>query len=197
MDKQSSGKMTGRLFVVSGPSGSGKSTLSREAIKRTMAQLSVSATTRKPGQSEIDGKDYYFLSEKEFKDKIEAGEFLEYARVFDHYYGTPASPVMEKLKEGKTIVLEIDVQGAAQVFQKHPEALGILVLPPDDEELKRRLLGRGRDDEDTIKKRLANAQWEIEQAQKTLNYKYTIINDNLDKAIEEIVALIETDTQWV
>lgn len=184
-------KRDGQLFVVSGPSGSGKSTLVREAIRQTNAQLSISATTRPQGKNEIDGKDYYYLSEKEFKDKIGAEEFLEYARVFDHYYGTPRQPVIEKLNAGQTVLLEIDVQGAAQIFDSFPEAVGILVLPPSDEELHRRLQCRGRDDAGTIKKRLAKAQWEIEQARNIKNFKHTLINEDLGEAIKAMIELIK------
>ena len=112
-------KETGKFFVVSGPSGSGKSTLCMEAVKRTGIELSISATTRPRRESEIEGKDYYFLTEEEFSRKIDVGEFLEYAKVFDHYYGTPAGKIQEKLQAGKNIVLEIDVQGAMQVFEKY------------------------------------------------------------------------------
>ena len=181
----------GRLFVISGPSGCGKSTLCRKVLPRTNAGLSVSATTRDRSKSETDGVDYYFLSKKEFKDKIDADEFLEYAQVFENYYGTPAKPVMEKLKDGQTIILEIDVQGAIQVFNRYPEAIGILVLPPSKEILQQRLSQRGRDDKDTIKKRLDKAEWEIEQAQNNKNFKHTVVNDNLDEAIEKMVRIIE------
>lgn len=181
----------GRLFVISGPSGCGKSTLCREVLQRTNAGLSVSATTRGRSKSETDGVDYYFLSKKDFKDKIDADEFLEYAQVFENYYGTPAKPVMEKLKDGQTIILEIDVQGAIQVFNRYPEAIGILVLPPSKEILQQRLSQRGRDDKDTIKKRLDKAEWEIEQAQNSKNFKHTVVNDNLNEAIEKMVQIIE------
>lgn len=179
--------------MVSGPSGSGKSTLCREALKRTAAVLSVSATTRPAGAHEVEGEDYYFLSEKEFLRRAQAGEFLEHARVFDHYYGTPAQPVMEQIEQGSTVVLEIDVQGAAQVFEKLSEAKGILILPPNDEELRRRLCGRGRDDAQTIAKRLAKAKAEIEQARASGRYEYTIINDDFDKALEQMVQIIEQE----
>jgi guanylate kinase len=181
----------GRLFVVSGPSGSGKSTLCRKVIKRTEARLSVSVTTRTPGANEVEGKDYYFLNEPEFLRRAEAGEFLEYAKVFDYYYGTPAGKVIEQMERGATVVLEIDVQGATQVFEKLAVAKGILILPPDDEELRRRLCGRGRDDAETIDKRLAKAKWEIEQARSSGRYEYTIINDDLNQAIEQMVRIIE------
>jgi len=192
MSEYKAGCKQGRLLVVSGPSGSGKSTLCREAVKRTGARLSVSATTRKQSEQEVEGKDYYFLSVKEFEEKIARNEFLEYARVFDHYYGTPVKPVQEQLGAGETVILEIDVQGAGQVFERFGEAVGILVLPPKPEILQQRLTGRGRDDMDTINKRLAKGREEIEQAEKIKNFQHTIINDELEEAIKELVALINT-----
>lgn len=189
-DRPAASERKGRLFVISGPSGSGKSTLSREAIKRTEARLSVSATTRPRSDKEVEGKDYYFLSEEEFINKIKAEEFLEYAHVFGHYYGTPGSVVRNMLSQGHTVVLEIDVQGAAEVFKRFDSAVGILVLPPDDEELRRRLVSRARDDEETIAKRLAKAQWEIKQAQAGGRYQHTVTNDDLNQAIEAVVRLI-------
>lgn len=186
MDIQAESKK-GLLYVVSGPSGSGKSTICRELVKRTDVHLSVSACTRRPGEQEVDGKDYYFISEPEFEAKIKANEFLEYARVFDHYYGTPARPVMDKINNGETVILEIDVQGAEQVFNRYPEAIGLLILPPDKESLQERLSRRGRDDPETIRKRLAKAQWEIEKAQSSKNFKYTIINKDLETAIQDTI----------
>ncbi|MBN2377317.1 MAG: guanylate kinase [Sedimentisphaerales bacterium] len=189
--KQSGGSdNVGRLFVISGPSGSGKSTLTRAAIKRTGAYLSVSATTRQAGANEQDGKDYFFLTNEEFEKKIQEDQFLEYARVFDHYYGTPAENVKEKLAQGRTVLLEIDVQGAVQVFEKFPDAIGILVLPPDSVELRGRLENRKRDKSEVIEKRLKKAQWEIEQARSGGRYKHTIVNDDLHEAIEKLVNLI-------
>jgi len=182
---------TGKLLVISGPSGSGKSTLCRRAVKQTGARLSISATTRPPGKNEVNAKEYFFLTEKEFLARIDAGEFLEYAQVFGHYYGTPAPAVEKMLDQGLTVVLEIDVQGAAQVFDRFPDALGILVLPPNEQEVKRRLQSRGREEQDVIDTRLAKAQWEIAQAQDSGRYAHTIVNDNLDQATEELVKLIE------
>ena len=180
----------GRLFVISGPSGSGKSTLSREAVRRTGASLSLSATTRPPGQTEVDGEDYMFISKEEFIEKINQNEFLEYAEVFGHYYGTPAPQVRQKLQSAQTVVLEIDVQGARQVFSHYPKAIGILVLPPSPQELERRLSLRGRDDTETMQKRLQKAQWEIDQAKVDEHFKYTIVNDDLEQALEELGAII-------
>ena len=185
----------GQLFVVSGPSGSGKSTLSREAVRRTGASLSISTTTRSPGPSEVNGKDYTFISKEEFIEKISQNEFLEYAEVFGHYYGTPATTVHQKIEAGQTIVLEIDVQGAKQVFSRYPNAIGILIVPPNTEELHRRLNQRGRDNVETMKKRLEKAQWEIDQAKVDLHFKHTIINDHLEQAIEELGTIIESKNE--
>ena len=191
MNNTNSHGIEGTLLVVSGPSGSGKTTLCKIALERTQSQLSISATTRPAGKEEIDGRDYYFLSEEEFVEKIKNNEFLEYARVFDHYYGTPSEAVLKKLRQGQTVVLEIDVQGAAQIFSKFPQARGILILPPSAQELRRRLQGRGRDESEVIDKRLAKAQDEINQAQSSGCYQYSIINDKLEDAIEKLVVLIE------
>ena len=188
-------KKKGKLFVVSGPSGSGKSTLCKALVQRTDVQLSISATTRPKSDMETDGKNYYFLTEKEFREKIETDQLLEHACVFGHYYGTPAAPVIKELQQGNSVLLEIDVQGAAQVFPKLPQATGILVLPPSDEELKRRLVDRARDGEAVIAKRLSQAHREIDQATKSGNYHHTIINDDLDLAIDRIVAIVaDNDT---
>jgi len=185
------GQTAGTLFVVSGPSGAGKSTLCRRVVENTGVSLSISATTRPAGGEEVNGQDYYFLSRTEFEKKIADGAFLEYARVFDHYYGTPAEPVLEELKAGRDVILEIDVQGAAQVFAKFPEAVGIFILPPGEAELRNRLRQRGRDDQATMAKRLAQAQWEIEQARQNGRYRYSVVNDDLAAAVREMTEIIE------
>ena len=190
MNEPIGNKQKGNLFVVSGPSGSGKTTLCRAAVERTNAHLSVSATTRPQSAKEIEGKDYYFLTKQDFLSKVEKGEFMEYAQVFDNYYGTPTEPVLRQLEQGQPVVLEIDVQGATQVFAKFPEAVGILVLPPEPEELRRRLCGRGRDDQKVIEGRLAKSQKEIDQARAGGHYKHTIVNDDLNRAIEALVGFI-------
>ena len=182
-------KQTGMLFVVSGPSGSGKSTLCKAAAAQAEAHLSVSTTTRPPGSTEVDGKDYYFIGEDDFLAEIKARQYLEYARVFDYYYGTPAQPVMEKLNQGKTVVLEIDVQGGEQVFEKYPEAIGVLIVPPSLDEMNRRLCHRGRDDTETINKRLDKARAEVERARSNQQYRYIVVNDDVDKSIAELTEL--------
>jgi len=186
------GQTAGTLFVVSGPSGAGKSTLCRRGVVNTGVSLSISAKTRPAGGEEVNGQDYYFLSRTEFEKKIADGAFLEYARVFDHYYGTPAEPVLEELKAGRDVILEIDVQGAAQVFAKFPEAVGIFILPPGEAELRNRLRQRGRDDQATMVKRLAQAQWEIEQARQNGRYRYSVVNDDLAAAVREMTEIIES-----
>ena len=185
-------KQPGKLFVISGPSGSGKGTLTRGLLKNTNENvvLSISATTRKPGPGEVDGKDYFFISRDEFISKVDKGELLEYAVVFDNYYGTPAEPVKELLAEGKTVILEIDVQGGLQVFENMPEAKGILILPPSDEELEKRLQNRGRDSESVIQKRLEKARWEIDSARNSDRYENEIVNDDLARAIDKIVSIV-------
>jgi len=185
-------KPVGSLFVVSGPSGSGKSTLCKAAAAQAGAFLSVSATTRPPGATEIDGQDYYFISEEDFLAEIKARQFLEYARVFDYYYGTPAQPVMAKLDQGLTVVLEIDVQGGAQVFEQYPDAIGVLIVPPSLEEMKRRLCRRGRDNPEAIHKRLEKAQAEVERAQANQHYRHTVVNDDLDRSIAELTELFRS-----
>ena len=161
------------------------------AIARTDGKLSISATTRPEGRGEVDGRDYYFLTQEQFLDKIQKGEFLEYAKVFDNYYGTEARAVMELLEAGHAVVLEIDVQGAGQVFERFPQACGVLIVAPDGDEIERRIRDRGRDEPESIKKRLAKAEAEIAEARNSGNFKNTIVNDNLEEAIDAMVALIE------
>jgi guanylate kinase len=191
MQPEAKERRQGRLFVVSGPSGAGKSTLCQGAARRTDAYLSVSATTRPCGPHETEGRDYYFLSEAEFQARLAAGEFLEHARVFDHYYGTPAEPVRQMLGAGRNVILEIDVQGAAQVFARMPEAVGVLVLPPCMETLRQRLLDRRRDSAPTIEKRLAQAQREIDEARATGRYRYAVVNEDLPRAIDELATIVK------
>lgn len=187
------GQTTGKLYVISGPSGSGKSTLCRMAVPQTAARLSVSATTRAKSDKEIDGTDYFFLSREAFEEKIRANEFLEYADVFDNYYGTPSQAVERMQAQGQSVILEIDVQGATQVFKNRPDTIGIFILPPSSDELKNRLQRRGRDDESAIHRRLKKAQWEIDEAKKDGHYKYYIVNDQLEEAVEELVQILGQD----
>ncbi|MHC4786648.1 MAG: guanylate kinase [Planctomycetota bacterium] len=186
------GRQRGLLLVVSGPSGSGKTTISRAVERRLEGTFSVSATTRPQSKSETRGHDYDFLSQEEFLQKIEAGAFLEYAQLFgEHWYGTPRRPVEQQLAEGRLVILDIDVQGALQVRESMPEALMIFLVPPSDEELLRRLRGRGREGEDSIQRRFAEAQKEIEIARTSGAYDATVVNDVLEQAVDETCRLVE------
>jgi guanylate kinase len=181
--------LPGTLVVLSGPSGVGKSTICRRLVERLGASLSVSATTRPRGRREVDGKDYWFLSREQFEDKIRCGEFLEYAEVFGNLYGTPADAVREMIAEGKTVILEIDVQGGRAVRKMFPKALLLFLLPPNMTALAERIQGRNRgEDAETLRRRLEAAQREIDEA-KTF-YTKMIVNDDLEKAIQEVVEAI-------
>ncbi|HEV2386884.1 MAG TPA: guanylate kinase [Candidatus Acidoferrales bacterium] len=175
------------VLIVSGPSGSGKSTLVAKLVELPDMMLSISCTTRPPRPSERQGEWYNFISEEEFSRKIEAGEFLEYARVFgSHYYGTPLSELERARNSGRDLVLEIDVQGAAQVKRKLPAAVGIFILPPSRGELERRLRLRGQDSEQEIERRLERARQEMAGYE---SYEYAVVNDELEDAGRRVQAV--------
>lgn len=180
----------GTLSIISGPSGAGKGTLVARLLDSVDdAWVSISATTRAPRDGEQDGVHYFFLSADEFRDIIEEGGFLEWACVHDHYYGTLRSRVEEAIQQGKQVILEIDVQGALQIKQQMPEAHLIFIEPPSLEELERRLRGRGTETEQEISTRLHNAEVELS---KKKEYDYTLVNDNVVKATEQLVDLINS-----
>lgn len=179
-----------KLFVITGPSGVGKSTIVKEALRQTGAAFSVSATTRRPRAGETDGREYRFVDRPTFRRMIDAGELLEWAEVFGELYGTPAGPVREALAAGRNVVLDIDVQGGSQVRRREPAAVGVLIVPPSDEELARRLRGRGSETEAAAARRLAKAQNDIRAARASGAYDYTVVNDDLQRAVEEVVGII-------
>lgn len=180
----------GKLLVLSGPSGVGKGTVVNELLKRRpKAALSVSCTTRAPREGERDGISYFFITKDEFRDKISKNGFLEYSEHFGNFYGTPRAFVEEKLKGGD-VILEIEVDGALQVKKSHPEAVLVMLLPPNMDELKRRLSGRGTEDKEKIAARLARVEYEL--GKKEL-YDYIVINDDLEEAVTEIESILEKE----
>jgi len=181
-------KRRGLLLVVSGPSGAGKGTLCKTLVENSEdVFLSVSATTRAPRKDEIEGVSYFFKTNEQFEEMIKNGELLEWAKFCDNYYGTPRAPVEAMLSEGKDVILEIDVQGALQVKKKYKEGVYIFILPPSLEELKNRITSRGTETEDVIQERLKRARFEINQIHE---YDYIVINDYIDKAVEDLRSII-------
>ena len=181
-------KSRGLLLVVSGPSGAGKGTICNALVgSHPEIFLSVSATTRKPREGEIEGKSYYFMQEEQFKDKIASGGFIEWACFCGNYYGTPKDKVEQLLDEGKDVILEIEVQGAMKVRSEYPEAVFVFVLPPSMHELRNRIVGRGTETEEVINERLKTAAWEFSHIAK---YNYILLNDNIESAVERFSAII-------
>ena len=178
----------GKLVIVSGPSGSGKSTVTKIVKDRLNIPLSISATTRQPRVGEINGKDYFFLSKEEFKNKIANDEFYEYAEVHGNYYGTLKKVVEDNLDKGLNVILEIDVQGALIAKEKKKDAVLVFFKTENMEILENRLRNRKTDSEEVIQTRLKNAEAELKYEDK---YNYTIINENLDDSIQELIDIIE------
>ena len=179
--------MKGILFVLSGPSGTGKGTVCSKLLEREDLFLSVSATTRPRRDGETDGVTYHYITKDEFEKMIDGDEMLEYASYNGNYYGTPKKSVVTLLDAGRDVLLEIEPQGALKIKQKFPEAVLIFLVPPSMKELKKRLIDRGRENLDEINKRIAASQWELRQADK---YNKQIINDDLDRCVDEIRAYI-------
>jgi guanylate kinase len=181
-------KKKGLLIVLSGPSGAGKGTICKALMEKEKdLKLSISATTRQPRSGEIEGKNYFFKSEEEFEKMIENDSFLEWAKVYGHYYGTPKDFVLKNLDEGNDVVLEIDIQGALKIKEKFPEGVFIFILPPSMEELKNRIKKRGTETEEEIIKRFKSAYEELNYVSR---YNYVVINDSVEEAVEKIKAII-------
>ena len=182
----------GLMLVLSSPSGAGKTTLSRRLLESdSEIDMSVSATTRKPRPGEVDGKDYFFLTTEDFGIMRNKGEFLESAKVFGNYYGTPRKPVEEALARGHDVLFDIDWQGTQQLDETAPEDLvKVFILPPSAQELERRLEKRAQDPADVVAARMAKASDEISHYQE---YDYIIINENMDKAFAELQAILRAE----
>lgn len=182
------------MIILSGPSGAGKTTLHDRLLRsseysRKIAR-SISATTRPPRPGEVEGKDYFFISCKMFEYRIRAGQFLEWAKVFDNYYGTPTKYVRDQLRAGRSVILCIDVQGASQVRRSMPEALSIFIKTPTVEDLRVRLEGRKSDHPEAVALRLKTAVEELKQAK---HYDYVLINDRLERAFVELCAVLDQE----
>lgn len=181
----------GTLIIVSAPSGCGKGTILAEILKDDSFYYSVSATTRSPRPGEQDGVNYHFLTREQFEEKIASDGMFEYAEYCGNYYGTPKDKVLEKINEGKNVILEIEVQGAMQIMKKCPEALSVFIAPPSVAELRNRLVKRGTESTEVIEKRVSEAAHEISFAQK---YDYIIINDDLKTAINDFKAVTRANS---
>ena len=180
--------MKGVLVVVSGPSGVGKGTIVKTLVKkRSDIVESVSCTTRSPRVGEVHGREYYFLSEEEFKRRIRENDFLEYDEHFGNYYGTPKSFVREALKE-KSVILEIDVVGALNAKKAFPQSVLVMIAPPSVEELKRRLVGRGTETEEEIARRLSRLEYELSHKEQ---YDIVVVNDDLERALQELENILD------
>jgi guanylate kinase len=180
----------GKVVIVSGPSGVGKSTICKEVVKQlNSVYLSISVTTRPKAENEVDGEDYWFISKEQFQQRVNKGLLLEHAEVFGHFYGTPKDKIDEALQAGKTVILEIDVQGAKQAKVTYKNAIMIFILPTTQKELAERLNLRGREDTETAEERLNRAGTEIAAAWQY--YKHMVINNDLEQAVNEVVQIIE------
>ena len=178
----------GSLFIISGPSGTGKGTVCKELVKHENIFLSISATTRNRRVGETEGETYFYTSKEKFEEMIRNDMMLEYAVYGGNYYGTPKEAVENMLKEGKNVILEIEVQGALKVKEKMPEAILIFIVPPSVKVLRERLLSRGREDMAEIEKRIETAKWEFSQSPR---YNYVLVNDKLEDCVAATLEIIK------
>jgi len=185
-------KRRGLMLVLSSPSGAGKTTLTRKLLEAEIGvTMSVSATTRPKRATEVEARDYFFLSPERFEDFVARGEFLEHATVFDHRYGTPRKPVMDALEEGRDVLFDIDWQGTQQLKERAREDLvSVFILPPSHDELERRLRTRAEDSDDVVAKRMAKAADEISHWPE---YDYVIVNRDIDRALMQIKSILEAE----
>lgn len=185
----------GLLVIVSGPSGCGKGTICRKFLQRNEdMNISISATTRSPRRGEKDGVNYFFLTEDVFKKMISKNKFLEYANVHGNFYGTPKKYVLDKIKKGENIFLEIDIQGALQIKKIYPNGVFVFILPPSMEELKNRIIRRGTESKSDIDRRYKNAFKEIEYINE---YDYAIVNDKVEKAVKKLESIVTAEKSKV
>lgn len=180
-------KKKGSLLVLSGFSGVGKGTVAKRLVEKYGYSLSVSATTRKPREGEENGREYFFKTEAEFKNLIDYNGFIEYARYVDNYYGTPRKFVEDELQAGHHVILEIEVQGAFHIKKQYEDALLIFITAPNAMAIKQRLIGRGTESEDVIKKRLDRAKEESRDMDK---YDYIVVNDDLEECVDQIHSIV-------
>ena len=186
-----SGNNEGIIVILSSPSGAGKTTLVKEISKKNNFQISISHTTRKPRLNETDGKDYYFISETEFENLIHEDKFLEYAKVFQHYYGSSKDVIFKKLKKGKNVIFDIDWQGTQQIKKQklNYKIVTIFILPPSRDELYNRLLNRDRNDEKIAKERMTQFNEDVLHWK---DYDFVVINDDLVNCYKKIIKFIES-----
>ena len=179
-----------KLIILTGPSGVGKGTVVKKILDEDKSiWLSISATTRSPREGEKEGQSYYFLSEDKFKEMIEKKLFLEWAQFAGNYYGTPLSSVNEKIEEGLTVLLEIEVEGANQIKKNYPEALSIFLLPPNKAELEKRIRNRGTEEEEAINRRLTRANYEIAVSNE---FDFVLTNHDVNETSKEIIKIIKS-----
>ncbi len=180
------------MLVMSSPSGAGKTTIARELLKRDPdIKMSVSATTRPPRPGEENGKDYFFVSEEKYKLMVSAGEFLEHAKVFDNFYGTPREPMEEALKAGRDVLFDVDWQGTQQLRENaRDDLVSIFVLPPSKDELAKRLTGRAQDSENVVRKRMAKASDEMSHY---IEYDYIIVNNEIEESVERVRSILDAE----
>lgn len=181
----------GLLVIISGASGTGKGTVCKKLLaENPNIFYSISATTRKPRQGEVDGREYYFITVDEFKTWIAEEKFLEYAEVYGNFYGTPIHKIEERLRRGEDVLLEIDIQGALNVMKKRPDGVYIFLLPPSIEELKNRITGRGSESPETLERRFQAAASEIATGKK---YQYAVVNDTVEAAVAKIQNILAAE----